>query len=216
VRNTEKILLLLCTTLLAAGCGRGPDQAQQPPADTTVAVDVFAEAPLIRVGYVGHDHHSAVYVAALRGERMNAQYGIYLAPLREGELYALVENGVKVAEVEFFRATGGGSVVPTSMAAGEFDLGFGGVAAFISSTDAGTGIAIVSPLHTGGDMLVVSPDNETAVDWATFTDWVRNGTEPVYVGFKNPQAVAKNIFEAAEFCTCNYHPTHPGIHRKAC
>ncbi len=189
--------ILLCICLLAAGCGRAPGQEQQPPADSTVAVDIYGEAPLVRVGYVGHDHHSAVYVAALRSEEMREQYGIYLAPLREGELYALIENGAKVAEVELFRATGGGSVVPTSMAAGEFDLGFGGVVSFISSADAGTGIAIVSPLHTGGDMLVVSPDNETAVDWASFVEYIRGSTEPVMVGFKNPQAVAKTIFEAA-------------------
>jgi ABC-type nitrate/sulfonate/bicarbonate transport system substrate-binding protein len=159
-------------------------------------VDLTAEAPLLRVGYVGHDHHSAVYISALRGEQMRDQYGIYLAPLREGELYALVENDVKVAEVEFFKATGGGSVVPTSMAAGEFDMGFGGVAAFVSSSDAGSGIAIVAPLHARGDMLVVAPDNP-ATDWPTFVDWVEASQEPVYVGYKNPTAVALMIFESA-------------------
>lgn len=189
--------ILSCTFLIAAGCGHDGNQAQQPPADSTVAVDIYAEAPLVRIGYVAHDHQAAVYIAALRGDRMREEYGIYLAPLREGELYALVENGEKVAEIEFFRATGGGSVVPTSMAAGEFDLGFGGVVPFVSSTDAGTGIAMVSPLHTGGDMLVVAPDNAVVTDWASFTEWVRSSEEPVNVGYKNPQAVAKNIFEAA-------------------
>lgn len=191
------LAFLACTAIVAAGCGPGPAPEQQPPVDSTVAVDIYAEAPLLRVGYVGHDHHSAVYIAALRGERMRELYGIYLAPLREGELYALVEDGVKVAEIEFLRASGGGSVVPTAMAAGEFDLGFGGVAAFISSTDAGTGIAIVSPLHSKGDMLVVAPDNETVQDWPSFVEWVRSSPEPVVVGYKNPQAVAKVIFESA-------------------
>ena len=85
--------------LFVAGCGEEQaEQGAEAPEDTTEQVvdevDIYAEAPLIRVGYVGHDHHSAVYVSALRGERMAELYGIYLVPLREGELYALVEDGV--------------------------------------------------------------------------------------------------------------------------
>lgn len=191
------LILGLTACVAATGCGRSVPEDQTTPPDTSQAVvDLTAEAPLLRVGYVGHDHHSAVYISALRGEQMRDRYGIYLAPLREGELYALVEDGVKVAEIEFFRATGGGSVVPTSMAAGEFDMGFGGVAAFVSSSDAGSGIAIVAPLHARGDMLVVAPDNP-ATDWPSFIDWIGASPEPVYVGYKNPTAVALMIFESA-------------------
>ena len=188
--------------LFVAGCGEEQaEQGAEAPEDTTEQVvdevDIYAEAPLIRVGYVGHDHHSAVYVSALRGERMAELYGIYLVPLREGELYALVEDGVKIAEVEFLKASGGGSIVPTSMAAGEFDMGFGGVAAFAASADGGSGVAIVAPAHTGGDMLVVGPENEDVVDWPSFIEWVVSSEAPIVVGYKNPKAVAKVIFEGA-------------------
>ncbi len=182
--------------LLVVACGQ-PAPPPEPPVVPETPVDIYAEAPLLKVGFVAQDHHAAAFVAALRGDAMKEQYGIYLAPLREHELYALVENNVKVAEVELIQASGGGSVVPTSMAAGEFEVGFGGITAFISSADAGSGIAIISPLHAGGDMLVVQPDNEAVTDWASFVQWVRTSETPVRVGFKNPQAVAKLIFEGA-------------------
>ncbi|MBN1434385.1 ABC transporter substrate-binding protein [Candidatus Fermentibacterales bacterium] len=194
--------VVVCVMVLVSACGEGePGERNAAPADTTAGsvgeVDLMAEAPVLRVGYVGHDHHAAVYVAASLGDRMREEYGIYLAPLREGELYALVEDNEKVAEIELFRASGGGSVVPTSMAAGEFDLGFGGVVAFAAGADQGTGIAIVSPAHSRGDMLVVGPGNGAVSDWASFLDWVRSSEAPVRVGYKNPSSVAVTIFEAA-------------------
>lgn len=188
--------ILLSGVLLVVACGQPAPPPEQPEVPG-VPVDIYAEAPLLRVAYVGHDHHSAVYVSALRGDRMKELYGIYLVPLRERELFALIENNVKVAEIELIQASGGGSVVPAGLAAGEYDLGFGGVAAFVSSSDAGTGVKIVSPLHAEGDMLVVAADNEAVSDWPSFIQWVRNSSEPVVVGYKNPTAVAMVIFQAA-------------------
>lgn len=211
----KKFQTILCVVFLIisfSGCGEQPEPVDEIGTEPGEEIDIYSETSVIRIGYVGHDHHSAVYISALRGEEMKEEYGIYLEPLREGELYALIENREKVTEIEFIRASGGGSVVPTSMAAGEFDLGFGGVVAFAASADQETGIAIVSPLHSRGDMLVVKPDNEAVFDWPSFLEWVRSSNEPVNMGYKNPKAVAKVIFEGAlteegiSFCQATAEP----------
>ena len=194
--------LMLPLLIITASCGQQAEQAV--PADLaadTVAVavvetpDLTVEAPLIRVGYVKQDHHAALFVAALRGEAMSAEYPVYLAPLGE-EYYALVENGVKVAEIQLIQSEGAINV-PNNMVAGLFDVGLGGVAAFMSSADQGSGIRMISALHNRGDMLVVAAGNETVQDWDTFLAWVNSSEEPVTVGFKGPQSVALIIFESA-------------------
>jgi len=185
--------VLLVLMLGAFGCGS--EEPAPPAAEQPVPVDLAAEAPLIRVGYVKQDHHSAMFVSALRGERMSELYPVYLAPLGEG-YYALVKDGVKVAEIQVIESQGA-MEVPNNMNAGLFDIGFGGVAAFASSADRGTGIRIVSPLHFDGDMLVVAADNEAVVDWDSFVEWVMNSPEPVTVAFKSPTAVAVVLLEGA-------------------
>lgn len=189
--QTVPVLLLLMLGVF--GCGS--EEPAPPVAEGRVEVDLTVEAPLIRVGYVKQDHHSAMFVSALRGEQMSDLYPVYLAPLGEG-YYALVKDGVKVAEVQVIESQGA-MEVPNNMNAGLFDIGFGGVAAFASSADRGTGIKIISPLHFDGDMLVVADDNETVVDWDSFVEWVMNSPEPVTVAFKSPTAVAVVLLEGA-------------------
>lgn len=191
-----KLLITVPVLLLILGAfGCGSEEPAPPVAEETVEVDLTVEAPLIRVGYVKQDHHSAMFVSALRGERMSEQYPVYLAPLGEG-YYALVKDGVKVAEVQVIESQGA-MEVPNNMNAGLFDIGFGGVAAFASSADRGTGIRIISPLHFDGDMLVVAAENEAVVDWESFVEWVMNSPEPVTVAFKSPTAVAVVLLEGA-------------------
>ncbi len=185
--------VLLVLMLGAFGCGS--EEPAPPAAELPVPVDLTAEAPLIRVGYVKQDHHSAMFVSALRGGRMSELYPVYLAPLGE-DYYALVKDGVKVAEIQVIESQGA-MEVPNNMNAGLFDIGFGGVAAFASSADRGTGIRIISPLHFDGDMLVVAADNEAVVDWDSFVEWVMNSPEPVTVAFKSPTAVAVVLLEGA-------------------
>lgn len=189
--QTVPVLLLLMLGVF--GCGS--EEPAPPVAEGRVEVDLTVEAPLIRVGYVKQDHHSAMFVSALRGEQMSDLYPVYLAPLGEG-YYALVKDGVKVAEVQVIESQGAMEVT-NNMNAGLFDIGFGGVAAFASSADRGTGIKIISPLHFDGDMLVVADDNETVVDWDSFVEWVMNSPEPVTVAFKSPTAVAVVLLEGA-------------------
>lgn len=183
--------LILIGALLLVACGEPPPTAE--PAGPEV--DIHAQAPLIRIGYVKQDHHSAIFVAALRGQRMRELYPVWLAHLGE-DYYALIKDNVKVAEIKVVQSQGA-MEVPNNMNAGLFDIGFGGVAAFASSADRGTGIRIVSPLHFDGDMLVVAADNHEVQDWDTFVEWVMNSPEPVTLAFKSPIAVAVVLLEGA-------------------
>ncbi len=188
---------IIIFSIIITGCGEQADQVQTDTDDTIQeqVVDLSVEVPLLKVGHCRHDHHSAVFISALRGERMNELYGIYLEPLGEN-YYALVENGQKVAEIEFVQSQGAINV-PNNMIAGLFDIGFGGVIPFASSADQGSGIKIISPLHSRGDMLVVSVGNDAVNDWDSFVEWVNASEEPLIIGFKSPKAVALLIFESA-------------------
>ena len=44
------------------------------------------KVPVIRVGHVGHDHHSALYVACLNGELFRKDYDICLECLKERKI----------------------------------------------------------------------------------------------------------------------------------
>lgn len=183
--------------LFLIGCGEQPQPSDEgDPTDTTDVSsqpDVHAEAPILRIGHCRHDHHSAVFISQLRGPEMRQRYGIYLEPLGEG-FYALIENGQKVAELEFVPSQGAMNI-PNNMVSGQFGIGFGGVIPFAASADQGTGIKIIAPLHSKGDMLVVGADSE-AESWEEFLAWVEESPEPIVVGYKSPKACALMIFES--------------------
>jgi NitT/TauT family transport system substrate-binding protein len=190
----HSIITLIVISFLP-GCGEQADQAQVDQPVQEIPVDMTVEVPLLQVGYCNHDHHSAVFISALRGAEMKDLYGIYLEPLGES-YYALVEDNKKILEIEFVQSQGAINV-PNNMVAGLFEIGFGGVIPFASSADQGSGVVIISPLHSRGDMLVVAADNAEVNDWGSFVEWVHTSDEPVIVGFKSPKAVALLIFESA-------------------
>ncbi len=155
------------------------------------------KTPVLKVGHVGHDHHTALYVAALNGDMFKKDYGIYLKEVRPKTLYELYDGKKLICELELYKA-GGGSKMPTAMAQGTFDVGFGGVAAVAFFTDKGTPMKIISPLHNKGDMLVVGKNlRDKTTDWKGFVDYVKKCDAPVKVGFKAPKAIALLIFQAA-------------------
>ena len=186
------LILLAGAAGLLAGCGgREADQ----------------DVPVLRVGHVGHDHQTALYVACLNSERFRSGYGLWLEPIEPKKLYAIMDNGEKVGEVELFKA-GGGSKMPTMMTQGHFEVGLGGVAPVMAFIDKGSPMKIIAPLHSKGDMLVVAPDNP-ATDWPSFVEWVRGRDEQVRIGYKNPLAVAKLIFQGALEHEKITHTGHP-------
>lgn len=153
------------------------------------------EIPVLKVGYVGHDHQSALYVAALEFERTKREADLWLKEVEAKKHYELIKNNKKIADVELY-LSGGGSKMPTLMSQGHFEVGFGGVAAVAFFTDKGSPIKIIAPLHTKGDMLVLAPENPVT-SWEEFVAWAKKSEEPIRIGFKNPIAVAKLIFERA-------------------
>ncbi len=154
-----------------------------------------AKTPVLKVGHVGHDHHTALYVAALNGDMFKKDYGLYLKEIKSKLLYELYDGDKLVCELELYKV-GGGSKMPTAMAQGTFDIGFGGVAAVAFFVDKSTPMKIISPLHSKGDMLVVSSDLPPN-SWDEFVQYVKDRDEPLRMGFKAPKAIALLIFQAA-------------------
>jgi NitT/TauT family transport system substrate-binding protein len=122
---------------------------------------------------------------------------LYLKEIRPKELYEMYDGSKKIAELELYKA-GGGSKMPTAMAQGTFDVGFGGLAAVAFFTDKGTPMKVISPLHNKGDMLVVGNAlKDKTIDWESFKSYVKNLKEPLKVGFKAPKAIALIVFQTA-------------------
>ena len=153
------------------------------------------EIQVLKVGFVGHDHQSALYVACLEHERTKEDAGVWLKEAEYKKHYELIKKGKKIADIELY-LSGGGSKMPTLMSQGHFEVGFGGVAAVAFFTDKGSPMKIIAPLHTKGDMLVLQPDNPVK-SWEEFVVWAKKSKEPIRIGFKNPVAIAKLIFERA-------------------
>ncbi len=208
MKRFTHISIFLFLIVFAFGCGEEvPEPAVSENVEITDNLDITTEnipiadvvinpdAVQLKIGFVKQDHHSAVFVAALRNEMMHAEYPVYLIPLGE-TFYALIKDNEQVAEIEFIQSQGAINV-PNNMNAGLFELGFGGVVPFVASIDQGSAISLVSPLHQRGDMLVVNIDNDIVTDWESFLGWVNASETPVTVGFKSPKAVALIIFQSA-------------------
>lgn len=153
------------------------------------------EIPTLKIGYVGHDHQSALYVAVESAEKTKKECGVFLKEVEAKKYYDLMKDGKKIANVELIKA-GGGSKMPTMLAQGAFEVGFGGIAAIAFFNDKGEKMKVISPLQMKGDMLVVKPSNK-ATNWKEFVAWVKESNRPIKIGYKNPVAVAKLIFEEA-------------------
>jgi len=183
----RKQTILLFAVALAtglAGCKeRGRDQAES------------SEPVTIRVGHVGHDHHTALFVAVDNAAEYAKATGINLKMVKDQELYELYDNDRKVADVEIVKV-GGASKMPTALAQDVIEIGFGGVAPVLASVDSGAPIKLIAPLHYKGDMFVVRPDLP-AQTWQEFVALARAAELPLRIGYKNPVACAKVIFEEA-------------------
>ncbi len=174
---------LVALTLLA-GCKK---QGPQP--------GTSAEPVSIKVGHVGHDHHTPLFVALDNAADYETQTGIGVMVVEDQKRYELSENGRKVATVEIVKV-GGGSKMPTALAQGVIDVGFGGVAPVLAAVDSNTPIRLISPLHYKGDMFVVQPDFG-AKTWDEFVAAAKATDKPLRIGYKSPVACAKVIFEEA-------------------
>lgn len=177
-------LLLVGLTALAvlAGCEK-PSSTETP------------EPVTIKVGHVGHDHHTPLFVALDNAADYKAETGVDVTVIEDQKFYELADDGRMIATVEVVKV-GGGSKMPTALAQGVIDVGFGGVAPVLAAVDSGTPIKLISPLHYKGDMFVVRPDFQ-AQTWAEFVAVAKATEQPLRIGYKSPVACAKVIFEEA-------------------
>jgi NitT/TauT family transport system substrate-binding protein len=150
---------------------------------------------VVRLGHVGHDHHTALYVAMDNADMYRDRSSVDVNVVEDRKFYEFRRAGRKTADVEIVRV-GGGSEMPTALAQGVIDVGFGGVAPVLAAIDSGAPIKLIAPLHYKGDMFVVRPDFE-AETWEEFVAVAKAAEQPLRIGYKNPVACAKVIFEEA-------------------
>ena len=184
-RTTIWTTAVMSTALLFAGCGErvgGVKNVAMKPVD-------------VKIGHVGHDHQIALFVAADNADSFATVSGIALKMVKDRKLYEVFDGDRKLADVEIV-LVGGGSKMPTALAQGIIDVGFGGVVPAMAAADKGAPVKIIAPLHSRGDMLVVRPDVPVST-WSEFLNHVRNSEAPVRIGYKAPIAVAKLVFEEA-------------------
>jgi NitT/TauT family transport system substrate-binding protein len=149
----------------------------------------------IKLGHVGHDHHTALFVALDNASQYSKQSQINVKVIEDRKFYDLYDSNKKIADLEIVKV-GGGSKMPTALAQNVIEVGFGGVAPVLASIDSGAPIKLISPLHYKGDMFVVKPDFKTE-SWEEFVAVAKATEKPLRIGYKNPMAVAKIIFEEA-------------------
>lgn len=176
------VALLICTVFLTS-C-KQKDETGTPTGTTS-----------LKIGHVGHDHHTALFVALDNASEYASQSGISVKVVEDRKFYELLDRGKKVADLEIMKV-GGASKMPTALAQNVIEIGLGGVAPVLASADSGAPVKLIAPLHYKGDMFVVRPDFQ-AKTWKEFVAMAKAATKPLRIGYKNPVAVAKLVFEEA-------------------
>ena len=174
---------LLVVAVFLSGCKQKEDVSDR------------SEPVTIKLGHVGHDHHIALFVALDNASEYAKESKINVKVVEDRKLYELYDEDKKVADLEIVKV-GGGSKMPTALAQNVIEVGFGGVAPVLASVDSGAPVKLISPLHYKGDMFVVRPDFK-AKNWDEFVAMAKSTEKPLRIGYKNPVAVAKIIFEEA-------------------
>ncbi len=184
----KKVICFFCCFVIAVVFLSGCEKKDNGAASQTPPVS-------IKVGHVGHDHHTALYVALDNADEYAKETGIGVKVVEDRKLYELSDNGRVIANVEIVKV-GGGSKMPTAITQNVIDVGFGGVAPVLACVDSGAPVRLIAPLHYKGDMFVVKPDFE-AESWPEFVALAKAAKEPLRIGYKSPVACAKVIFEEA-------------------
>ena len=174
---------LLTFTVFLTGC-KQKDKTSTPTGTTS-----------LKIGHVGHDHHTALFIALDNASEYAGQSGISVKVVEDRKFYELLDQGRKIADLEIIKV-GGASKMPTALAQDVIEIGFGGVAPVLASADSGAPVKLIAPLHYKGDMFVVRPDLP-AKTWKEFAAMARATEKPLRIGYKNPTAVAKLVFEEA-------------------
>ncbi len=177
-------LILLLMSIILHGCKQKEAESAKSTSPVTIVV-----------GHVGHDHHTALFVALDNTEQFAKESGISVKTVEEFKFYELFDKGQKIADIQIVKV-GGGSKMPTALAQNVIEVGFGGVAPVLACVDSGAPVKLISPLHYKGDMFVVKPDFK-AETWEEFVAMAKTTEKPIRIGYKDPVAVAKIVFEEA-------------------
>jgi len=171
-------VLFFSFVLLAGGCDRAP-----------------APLPVIRIGHAPHDHHAALYVAAMNPEYFRENGGVFLRQISAKKEYELVGAGQSLARLRITSDEGGIRLI-RKLAEEQLDLSFGGIAAMLSLIDQGSDLRILAPVMAEGAGFIVARDMP-ADSWPSFVEYVNSRTSAVRIGYKIGVSVQNIIFEAA-------------------
>lgn len=152
--------------------------------------------PTLKVGHVGHDHHTALFAAIDNAAEIAKKTGFLIKEKTKFKSYELFDGKTKIANIDIIKV-GGGAKMPAALSVKTIDIGLGGTAPVLAAIDKGAPVRLIAPLHSKGDMVVVDKDLKKVSDWKTFIEYVKCNKKPVRIGYKNPSAVAKVIFEEA-------------------
>lgn len=111
--------------------------------------------PVVRVAYAPHDHHAALYIAALAPQYFKEHGGLYLKEIVARKDFELKEGDKTLAILRVDSSTGGAELI-RKLAEDQFDVSLGGFPAMVQAIDTGAPIKVISPLMMGGTGLVVS------------------------------------------------------------
>ena len=151
--------------------------------------------PLLRIGHAPHDHHSALYIAAMNPVYFKEHGGIYLKETVFRKEYTLISGDRPLARVLIDSSTGGKELI-RKLSEEYFDISFGGFPAMLYFIDQGSPIKIIAPVMAEGAGLVVRNDLPVN-NWAEFVQYVHKQERPLKIGYKIAISVQNLIFEQA-------------------
>lgn len=152
--------------------------------------------PRVRLAHAPHDHHAALYVAALNPQYFKQHGGLYLKEVVPRKGYELVENDTPIALLTIDSSAGGGEII-RKLSEDQFDLAFGGFPAMVQAIDEGRPIKVLAPLMAGGTGLVLS-NGLPAKDWKEFLALLkRPGSKAVRIGHQAAGSVQLLAMEGA-------------------
>ncbi|MFH7320603.1 ABC transporter substrate-binding protein [Desulfurivibrio sp. D14AmB] len=154
-----------------------------------------AEPPLIRFGHAPHDHHAALYIAALNPDYFRDNGGVFLREQTFKTDYDLIADGRVIARLQIVPDEGGIRLI-RRLAEKQVDLAYGGVPAMLVLIDQGSEVRILLPLMGEGAGFVVNRDLP-ADSWAAFVEYVQKSPVPVRIGYRIGVSVQNLAFEAA-------------------
>lgn len=154
-----------------------------------------ADVPVIRVGHASHDHHAALFVAALRPAALEQKAGGHLEEVEYRSRYDLYLDGRLAAHLHCTSGTGGSQLI-RKLHDRQFDLAIGGVPAMLQAMDAGSPMRIIAPVMTEGAGLALRKDIPID-DWDSFARYAHESATPLRIGYKTADSVQNIIFEQA-------------------